>query len=63
MPHKMITLTRQDGKEFEIKTSWIVNIDPDGFGNGCWVYKGDGSKVHVKETLAEVRKKMQGVGA
>lgn len=61
----MISLTRHDGRVVEINPSWIGLIDQDGFGNGSWIDYNDGKqtgKIHVKETLAEVRKKMQGVG-
>jgi uncharacterized protein YlzI (FlbEa/FlbD family) len=58
----MIALTRQDGQQMEIKADWIGLVDPDGFGNGCWVSYNDGKKfckIHVKESVTEVKLKMR----
>jgi len=60
---EMITLTRQDGKPWDICPSRIAEVDADGFGNGSWLTKKDGTKVHIKETVVEVRAKIKAVKA
>lgn len=59
----MITLTRQDGRDYLINPTLIVEVDADGFGRGSWLTKKDGTKVNVKESVADVRAKLKGVKA